>query len=261
MDTTPRPPRFELPGLWLNESELFGLLATERLLDQMQPGLLSPYIGPLRGRIRRLLAASGHSAARVSERILFLSYGSRRGNPERFGIIAAAVLEGHQLQITYHGRQSDLTRERLVHPQRLARYKDNWFLLAHCEQAGKLRTFSLDRIRHAVALSKPAQVIDAKSLDRETGASFGIFSGPAIAWAVLRFSPNAARWVADETWHPDQLAQWVAGDYELQVPYSDPRELIMDILRYGPDVEVLAPNELREAVAERLRAAAALYPK
>ncbi|NCA71265.1 MAG: HTH domain-containing protein, partial [Sphingobacteriia bacterium] len=54
-------PRFELPGLWLNESELYALLATERLLEQMQPGLLAPYVGPLRARIRALLAQTGHS--------------------------------------------------------------------------------------------------------------------------------------------------------------------------------------------------------
>lgn len=58
---------FQLPGLWLNESELYALLASERLLDQMQPGLLSPYVGPLRSRIRALPAHSGHSAASVSD--------------------------------------------------------------------------------------------------------------------------------------------------------------------------------------------------
>ena len=30
-------------------------------------------------------------------------------------------------------------------------------------------------------------------------------------------------------------------------------ELVMDVLRHGPEVEVLAPPELREAVRERLR--------
>jgi predicted DNA-binding transcriptional regulator YafY len=66
---------FQLPGLWLNESELYALLASERLLEQMQPGLLSPYVGPLRSGIRAVLAHSGHSAASVSERILMAGVG------------------------------------------------------------------------------------------------------------------------------------------------------------------------------------------
>ena len=87
-------PRFELPGFWLNESELFALLASGQMLDQMQPGLLAPYIGPLRGRICTLLAQSGHSAASVADSILLQPMATRTTHPERFGTIAGALLAG-----------------------------------------------------------------------------------------------------------------------------------------------------------------------
>ncbi len=252
-------PKFELPGLWLNESELYALLAGERLLEQMQPGLLGPYIGPLRARIRKLLEQSGHSAATVSERILLQPVASRPTHPERFGTVAGAVLEGKRLHIRYHGRTRDAVSERIVHPLRLLRYRDNWYLAAHCEQAAGLRIFSLDRIHHAKPLPEPICKIDPSELDRFLSAGFGIFSGSAAAWAVLRFGPDASRWVADETWHPDQIGHWIDKRYELQIPYSDPRELLMDILKYGPEVEVMAPADLRELVAERLKAGAERY--
>jgi len=170
----------------------------------------------------------------------------------RFGTVAGAVLEGRKLGIQYHGRERDRLSQRTVHPQRLLRYRDNWYLAAYCEEAAALRLFSLDRVRHAEALPEPADPTDSADLDRFLSASFGIFSGNASAWAVLRFGPEASRRVADETWHPDQIGQWIGERYEFQVPYSDPRELLMDILKYGPDVEVMAPNELRKMVAARL---------
>jgi predicted DNA-binding transcriptional regulator YafY len=256
-------PRFELPGFWLNESELFALLASGQLLEQMQPGLLAPYVGPLRGRVRSLLAQSGHSAEAVADSILLQPVATRTTHPERFGIIASALLEGRPISIRYHGRARNQATERVVHPQRLIRYRDNWYLAAHCEQADGLRIFSLDRIGQAEPGAPPRLRTDPKTLDRFLGASFGIFSGSATAWAVLRFGAEASRWVADEVWHPDQIGQWLGqsqgGRYELQVPYSDARELLRDILKFGPDVEVLAPAELRALVAERLRAGAALY--
>jgi len=43
------------------------------------------------------------------------------------------------------------------------------------------------------------------------------------------------------------------------VPFSSDRELAMDVLRYGADVEVVAPRALREEIAQRLRSAAARY--
>jgi predicted DNA-binding transcriptional regulator YafY len=252
-------PRFELPGFWLNEGELYALLASGQMLDQMQPGLLAPYIGPLRARIHGLLAQSGHSAEAVADGIRLQPMATRVTHPERFGTIAAALLDARPLLIRYHARARDETTERVVHPQRLIRYRDNWYLAAHCERAAGLRIFSLDRIGQAEPRPGPALRTAPKTLDRFLGGSFGIFSGSAAAWAVLRFSAEASRWVADESWHPDQIGLWQGERYELQVPYSDPRELLRDVLKFGPDVEVLAPAELRALVAERLRAGAALY--
>ena len=71
-----------------------------------------------------------------------------------------------------------------------------------------------------------------------------------------------ARWVAREIWHPEQDGQFeLDGAYVLKVPYSDSRELVMDILKYGADVEVLAPAVLREQVREMVRALDELYSR
>ncbi len=67
-----------------------------------------------------------------------------------------------------------------------------------------------------------------------------------MTWATLQLTPQRARWVASEEWHPKQRAKFDPdGFYVLEFPYGDDRELIGDILRHGPEVEVLAPRELR----------------
>ncbi len=65
--------------------------------------------------------------------------------------------------------------------------------------------------------------------------------------------------MADERWHPEQKGRYDGNHYLLEIPYSDDRELVLDILKYGPDVEVIAPASLRREVAERLRLAAQRY--
>jgi predicted DNA-binding transcriptional regulator YafY len=80
------------------------------------------------------------------------------------------------------------------------------------------------------------------------------------SWATIRFSPHAARWVADEHWHSQQQGQWLKdGRYELKVPYSNSRELLMDVLKYGPDAEVVAPISLREEMKIMLQLAVGAY--
>jgi len=98
-------------------------------------------------------------------------------------------------------------------------------------------------------------------LNDQLGSAYGIFSGSADKKvAILHFTPQRARWVADETWHPEQTSRWLAdGCYALKMPYANDTELILDICRYGPDVEVMEPQSLRISVSEHLKSAANQY--
>ena len=97
-------------------------------------------------------------------------------------------------------------------------------------------------------------------LDQQLSSSYGIFSGTPKAVATIRFSPHAARWVAEEHWHSKQEGRFLEdGSYELKLPYSNPKELLMDILKYGPDAEVMAPPPLRQEARILLKLAAAAY--
>jgi len=254
------PQNYELPGLWLNAGELYALLAMEQLLEGMQPGLLGPHVRPLRDRIRRLIEVGAHSAEEVGRRIRVLEVGNRVMEPECFQVLASAVLSRRRLRIRHYNRVRDQTTERTLSPQRLVHYRDNWYLDAWCHERQALRTFSADAVVEARMLERGAREISEARLDRHLGSGFGIFSGARTELAVLQFSPGRARWVSRETWHPEQEGQFqLDGSYLLKVPYSDPRELVMDILKYGPDVEVLAPADLAELVACRLAEARALY--
>jgi predicted DNA-binding transcriptional regulator YafY len=118
----------------------------------------------------------------------------------------------------------------------------------------------VDAVRAAELREARAREIPAAELDEHLGAGYGIFAGKAVAWAKLRFTPEAARWVSAQIWHPKQRAERQPdGSYVLELPYAADRELLMEILKYGADVEVLAPDSLRARVAAALRQAAGRY--
>ena len=130
-------------------------------------------------------------------------------------------------------------------------YRDNWYLDGWCHLRNELRAFAVDAIRDVRVLDRPAVDIDDADLDRELGSGYGIFSGASVRWASLVFSSERARWVANERWHPAQHGRFLDdGRYELTLPYSREPELIMDILRHGRHVTVLAPESLRAAVRQ-----------
>ena len=252
---------YSLPGLWFNASEVYALLTMEYLLSSLQPGLLEPHIEPLRARIRRLLDSGDHSVGEVEKRIRVLHMAARQVDSTTFGAIAHALLRRQQLQVRHLNRRSGEVTERKVSPQRLAHYRDNWYLDAWCHLRDGLRSFAVDAIEEARLLEgERGKSVSEAELEKVLGTGYGIFAGTRTRQAVLRFTPAAARWVAREKWHSRQHGNWEAdGSYTLTVPYADQTELVMDILRHGAEVEVVAPADLRQAVAERHRAAAARY--
>ena len=97
-------------------------------------------------------------------------------------------------------------------------------------------------------------------LDAVLASGYGIFAGKKVQWAVLRFTPERARYVALEEWHPKQKARWEKdGSYVLEVPFTSAIELLKDILAFGPDAEVVSPPEVRAEAVSRLEKARARY--
>ncbi|MCF6280882.1 MAG: WYL domain-containing protein [Candidatus Polarisedimenticolaceae bacterium] len=248
---------YELPGLWFNASELHALLSVQQLLLNIQPGLLDKQLAPLRKRIDSLLDIQQSGVENLDHRIRILSIAARPvGN--HFQPIAGAVAQQRRLHIHYQSQQQESARE--ISPQRLTHYRDNWYLDAWCHLRGALRTFALDAISSVKVLPDPIKQIAEAQLMRHYSSAYGIFSGEADQQAVLQFSAEAGRRVSREVWHPAQQSEWLEdGRYQLTIPYHNPAELIMDILRHGPDVEVIAPATLRQQVIERVEKTAAQY--
>jgi predicted DNA-binding transcriptional regulator YafY len=252
-------PRYELPGLWFSADEAYALLSMHTLLAELEPGLLEPHVGPLQERLRAILG--GEPAWQDIEKRLRVFQPERRVSASSFfPSVAKAVLTRQRLWIRHYNRKDDRETEREISPQRLVHYKDNWYVDAYCHLREDLRSFAVDAIRAAELREARAKEIPAKELDEHLGAGYGIFAGRKVEWATLRFTPEAARWVSAQSWHPKQRARFEAdGSYVLELPYAEDRELLMEILRYGADVQVLAPAGLRKRVAQALKEAAARY--
>ncbi len=252
---------YELPGLWFNARELQALLLFERLLESLEPGLLREHLQPLSKRIDELLNNKRLGLTEATSRIRVLGMAARPTG-EWFHIIASATLQRRKLHLRYHGRERNDITERTVSPQRIVHYRDNWYLDAWCELRKGLRQFSIDKVKNALETDTKAQDISEEKLNEHYASAYGIFAGRANKTAVLLFSAERARWVADERWHPEQVGQFrMDGRYELRIPYRDERELVMDILRHGAEVEVMAPPALRDAVRTQLERAVQQYPK
>jgi predicted DNA-binding transcriptional regulator YafY len=250
-----------LPGLWLNEKEIFGLLTVIDLLSELEPeSLIGDQVKPLRKRLEKLLEQDRFSVDEIRHRIRLFQIGSRQSSTQFFQVVAHALMTRKRLVLHHFSRLDGSISEREVSPQRIVYYRDNWYLDAFCHLRNDVRSFSIDALESALESDKPAVSVSERVLHDELESGYGIFAGKKSDTALLKFTPFRARWVSKEIWHPDQKGKFLPdGSYLMHVPYSDDRELIHDILRQGKDVEVLEPKELRAKIEAELDEMFKLY--
>lgn len=249
-----------LPNAWFRSAEIYALLMIDEFASHIGPGLLTEHLAPLITRITLALSAADDSPQDIRSKVKILASASKRINTPFFEAVAQATIRQQQLKILYFTRSKNEHSERVVSPQRLIHYKENWYLIAWCHKAEGLRMFALDAIVAANLTKDVAVSIEVKLIDDQIGRDFGIYSGGERQWAKLKFTAIQARWVQAEVWHTEQITTPSKdGSLIMEIPYSNPKELILDILRFGSDVMVLEPPSLRQAVKERLQKAASQY--
>ena len=260
LDETDSGPDIQLAGPMYTAAEIHALLLMQDLIAQLHPGLLNEHLAPMSERLKLLLGSPDLPSEEIRRRIRILHMASRPVEPRYFRAVSQATLARRRLHIRYFSRSSDETTERDISPQRLVFYRGNWYLDSWCHLRQGLRSFAVDAVSSAEMLGEAAYEIEEETLDQHLGSGYGIFAGPATQEAVLRFQPEAARWIAREIWHSRQQRRIEAtGHLILTIPYGEERELLMDILRYGQAVEVIAPESLRELVKLELAKAISRY--
>jgi len=146
--------KVELPGLWFNDSEIQALLVMDAMLADLSPGLLEGHVAPLRARLEMLLEEGQVAPDEVRKRVRVLRQAARTLPPGVFEVVAAATLKRRRLSIAYAARSTAEATERVVSPQRLVLYRDNWYLDAWCHLRDGLRKFSVDAISSPVMLDE-----------------------------------------------------------------------------------------------------------
>lgn len=243
---------FELPSLWLTADELQSLSLVLAILKGFESAALSDSLKPIETTIHKLLRSLNVDATAFASHVKALPIGNRRVNTKIFNKVAEAALHRKQITLQYSSYSHKQT-QRTVSPQNILYYRDNWYLDAYCHLRNELRTFSIARIETAELTKHTATQCEPDALAQHFASSYGIFAGAATRTAKLRFSPAIAREIALQQWHPKQLGHWDGSDYLLEIPFSDEKELLQDLLRHTPHVYVETPVKLRKALQSKLQ--------
>ncbi|MGI5912971.1 MAG: helix-turn-helix transcriptional regulator [Syntrophomonadaceae bacterium] len=198
----------------------------------------------------------------LAERIHIV--GDKLAHPEEFGDnlgkIVRALLNNYELIIDYIKVNGEVS-ERVVYPLGLVYKRSVWYMVAWDPGRDDFRTFRADQIINiGVNERKQFSYPEGFIISEYIGDSWGVFCDDPVQVIRLRFSPAVAYRVKKLLYHPSQKV--IQEDREglvVEFKVCGFKELLNWVLQWGPEVEVLTPEKLRQQVMERAQQVLELY--
>ena len=190
--------------------------------------------------LEALLEAEGH-AMRPGPR--------PRINPHVLYILREAIKGFCKVKMTYHGRVKGDVSERIVHPYGFV-YGLRHYLIAWCEEAKGLRSFSLPNIQGVSLLDVPYRKDPTFDLQEYAERSFGVFQEEPYD-VVWRFSEKVADAAREHHFHPSQTHEEQAdGSLIVRFKAGGCKEMCWYVMTWEGNAEILEPPHLRNAYKE-----------
>jgi predicted DNA-binding transcriptional regulator YafY len=256
-------PTFKLSLPDLTEGELVALFLAERVLRQYRD---TPYAPDLARVFRKITAGLtdmvtfdlGHLDGSFS----FRTSAPAPFDPAVFRDLASAVRGHRRLAMDYWSASSDARARREVDPYHLACRDGMWFLLGHCHTRGEVRMFAPGRITALEATGEVFEIPEGFRAEEYLADAFATLRGVEgeLHRVRLRFVGGASRYVGERTWHPSQVVEESSdGVLLIGLVVSHLREVEKWALSWGPECEVLEPEELRQRMARTALRMISLY--
>jgi proteasome accessory factor B len=248
-----------LSTIRLNLNEAVALFFAARLLahhsDEHNPNVVSA-LSKLAAGLPDITISS--HMARVAEII--------RARPLRseyvkvLDTITRAWADRRKVLIRYRAASGELT-ERVICPYFLevSRSEPASYVIAYDDLRSALRTFKLERVADAQLLDMTYSIPDDFDPYAHLAAAWGVIDEVEVE-VRLHFSPVVAPRVRESVWHHSQrLDDTADGGCELAMRVGGIKEIRSWVLSWGADVEVLAPEALRDEVRDHAQRMVARY--
>ncbi|MFI6761234.1 helix-turn-helix transcriptional regulator [Micromonospora sp. NPDC050417] len=167
-----------------------------------------------------------------------------------FAPFTAAARDRRAVTFDYRVPDEDQPSTRRLQPWGVVCWRARWYVVGHDLDRAATRCFRLSRVVGTVRMTgRPGGYRPPEGVDLISHVAR--WSGPVErtgrATVLVRPGRGAGlrRWAREVVSGPD-------GD-RLVLPYADPEGLAGILVGYGPDVRVIDPPEVREAVIQRLK--------
>ena len=177
------------------------------------------------------------------------------GGSEYLGTLLQCIKEGKEISFDYQPFQKREISTYNLDPYLLKEYRNRWYLIGYHQSREAFLTFGLDRIRRVDPTEESFQTQDGFDPDKYFKHSIGITAqnDQEPVDVVLAFSPMQGKYIKSQPLHGSQkLLMDTEKEVRISLHVLPTIELEMQILGYGPGVQVLEPPFLREKIRKQI---------
>ncbi len=254
------PENFYLEAIKFEDNELAALSTALLLLTD---GGFA-YAEPLRLALQQV--AWGHpnplnEGERAPVEMAMTASAGGRDLSQRLSKIETAISRRKTIEFTYFTMESGETAKRKVDPYHLVFRSGQFYLIGHSHERDAVRVFRLSRIQGKVGYATKAEhdFSPPEDFDRRDYGSRADWQLGEIKGRAKIFVRDRIAWLIERDFggygglRPAKKADGAPGKGSVfETDYASPRELIAWVLRWRQNVQMLAPEELREEVESRL---------
>ncbi len=236
-----------LRPMGLTIHELSALELGLAILRAERPPDETPVIERARERLRNVIARLPMDEVDFERR--FVEMAPTEGLPH-LDELRRALRDHHKAKITYRRSGAETATTRVVRPYAIVPASGMWYAVAYCEECDGLRVFRMDRVEALESLSDTYDIPASFSVSETLRAGKGLQVDTPAAGMKVRYSSKVARWIAER----EGVAPDADGSLTIEHPLADADWGMRHVLQYGPEAEILEPQEMREEIASRLSA-------
>jgi len=208
----------------------------------------------------RLNISSEVQDERLDNLVQFDSYPDFPGN-DYLQPLYTAIKDYKKVEIHYQRFNSTELSVRVYHPYLLKEYKYRWYVIGYSEDRDRIVTYALDRISKIESIEEEFLIQSDFNADTFFKYSFGITQIDHAPQKIkLKFPSSQRGYIETQALHKTQeIIKETASYFILQLDVLVTYELLERIMSYGENVEVFAPESLKETIIKRYRSALSKY--
>lgn len=255
-------PVYALPAIELTEGDLVAILLAEKLSRQYRGTAIGQKVEQAFGKVLSAMTNTvSMDLGALGEAHSFETAATTELDPDLFSRLGRAAIQRHRIEMSYFtATRGELTR-RCADPLHLRNSLGDWYLIAWDHLRGEPRDFLVSRIRELTVTDEQFDWPEGFVLGEYLDQGFGMIRGREPINVEIVFDEYQARWMRERTkFHPTEEREDLPdGSLKVRMQVTALDGVKRFVMQYGAHAEVIAPEELRQAIREEIETMRATY--